>query len=374
MTNKITLRNATSVNDTNLDSSESQTRQYEIDLPEMLSLLLRKRRWIIRSVGLVGVLTALLMILTPNRYTSTAVILPSGKSDNLSALKAMAGLTSMLGSNDANSSTLFPVILGSRLVRDSLFSKTYDFSFKGEPMHLGLAEYLGIDDPDRQREALGAMTQISSNTRTGEISVGVETKYPELSQALVTEYLRQLENFNLYSRRSEATERVRYLTRELANREAALRSAEDSVEAYQNRNRNWAGTSSPTLLKELTRLKREAEARTQTYAYLLQEYEIAKLDAQKDVPVVRLLDQASLPTLKSGPHRTITVLAAASVTFVLAVLTVFGTDLVRQWRHSSNLQSQNELISLISTSFPRTRGVYNRVRGHLERQAISVDK
>ena len=376
MANKITLRNSSlgaSV-DVDADRQESQTGTYEIDPAALLTLLVRKRRPIIWTVGVVGILAAILMLLTPNRYSSTAVILPSGKSDNLSALKAMAGLSSLMGSGDANSSVLFPVILGSQLVRDSLLSKTYEFVHEGEPMKLSLVEYLGIEDPDRRRQALAAMTRVKSETRTGEISVSVETEYPGLSQALVSEYLTRLESFNLHSLRSEATERVRYLSRELAEREAALRAAEDSLETYQSRNRNWAATSSPVLLKDLVRLKRDAEAKTQTYAYLLQEYEIAKLDAQKDIPVVRILDRASLPTVKSGPHRTLTVLAASAVAFVLAVFAIFGADLVRQWRRNSNRQSQNELASLISTSFPRTRGVYNRVRGRLTREAISVDK
>jgi len=340
----------------------------------LTKLLLHRRRWIIRSVGLAGVLTALIMLLTPNRYTSTAVILPSGKAERFSALKAMAGLSDMLGSSDANSSTLFPVILRSNLVRDSLLSKTYEFSFKDEPMKLTLADYLKIDDPDRRRLALEKMTTVSSDTRTGEISLAVETKYPAFSQALVSEYLNQLEIFNLYSRRSEAGERVRYLARELEEREQALRAAEDSLESYQSRNRNWAATSSPPLLKDISRLKREAEAKAQTYAYLLQEFEIAKLDAQKDVPVVRILDKASLPTAKSGPHRMITVLAVSAVVFVLVILAVIALELIQQIQHQSSKESRTELASLAAASFPRASRWYGHVKNRLNHQLISIDK
>jgi LPS O-antigen subunit length determinant protein (WzzB/FepE family) len=376
MANKVTLRNTVtgSAFDKGDNFSEEHIRQYEIDVAALMKLLLQKRRWIIWSVGLASVLAALIMILTPNRYTSTAVILSSGNSDRFSAFKAMAGLSSVLGGGDANSSDLFPVILRSHLVRDSLLSKTYEFSFKDEPMRLTLAEYLRIDDPDRRREALGRITTVSSDTRTGEISLAVETKYPEFSQALVSEYLNQLEIFNLYSRRSEARERVRYLTREVDERRRTLAEAEDSLSAYQSRNRTWAVTSDPIILKEVGRLRRDVEIKVQTLAYLTQEFEAAKLDAQKDVPVVRVLDLASLPTLKSGPHRTIAVLAAGAVSFFLVVCGIIGLDLVRQVARNSQSPAKEELAALTEASFPRSRQWYIRVKSRLHRQPISLDK
>jgi uncharacterized protein involved in exopolysaccharide biosynthesis len=372
MPNRVTLhhRSENDPNELNGDSRESTSHQYAVDIAALFRLLLGKRRLLIWSVGLAGTLTALAMVLTPNRYTSTAVILPSGKTESFSALKAMAGLSGLLGGSDNNSSALFPVILRSQLVRDSLLSKTYRFSVDSQPMSLSLVEYLGIDNPDRQRIALGNITAVSSDTRTGEISVSVETKFPEFSQALVAEYLRQLEIFNLYSRKSEATERVRYLTRELEVRETALRTAEDSLEWFQSRNRNWIGASSPTLLKELNRLKRDTEAKAQTYAYLLQEYEVARLDAQKDMPVVRILDQASLPTLKSGPQRTITVLAVSGVTFILVVFGIFAADILRQIGTRNRSGNANELTDMIAGSFPRTVRTYRRVTSRLQRQPI----
>ncbi|MEW5796971.1 MAG: Wzz/FepE/Etk N-terminal domain-containing protein [Candidatus Zixiibacteriota bacterium] len=376
MTGKFTIRNSAQASSPQTQDSVSDATQYryEVDLPALATLLLRRRRWIVGVVGLVSVLTAVVMLLTPNQYTSTAVILPSGGSSGFSALKAMAGLAGMDGGEDANSSTLFPVILRSKLVSDSLLGKSYLFSDYSGVITVSLPEYFDETDPDRQRRMLAKITSIDTDSRTGEITLRVETKYAALSQALVTEYLTQLENFNLYSRRSEARERVRYLSRELETRQVELRAAEDSLEAYQSRNRNWAATSSPPLLKELARLKRDAEAKATTYAYLLQEYEIAKLDAQKDVPVVRILDTASLPTLKSGPHRTLTVLAVSTIAFVLVVLAIFGLEIARQISRGSSQDTQRELRNLLESSFPRSRRVYARVHERFRRQPISVDK
>lgn len=374
MSNKITFRDRPEGSYSEAAAVSVRSSRFEIDLPAMFKLLLQRRRWIFAAVGIVALAAAAIMITTPNRYTSKAVILPSGKSDKFSTLRAMAGLAGGLDFSDDNSSNLFPVILQSNLVLDSVLAREYAFTFNGQSMRMTLAEYIGRDKPELSRRALTGMTSISTGTRTGEITLAVECEYPELSQKVVAEYLGQLERFNLYSRRSEASERVRYLAREVQAQEKALRTAEDSLEVYQSRNRNWAMTSSPPLLKELTRLKRDTEAKTQTYAYLLQEYEIARLDAQKDMPVVRILDQASLPTVKSGPHRTITVLGASAVAFMLAVIAIFGIDLVRQVRRQSNPESRRELSDLVAASFPRSRRLYERVRDRMADRVISVDK
>lgn len=374
MSNKITYRNSPEGSYSETEAAPAQSNRFEIDLPAMFKLLLQRRRLILGAVAIVGLAASAIMIATPNRYTSEAVILPSGKSDKFSALRAMAGLAGGLDLNDDNSSNLFPVILQSKLVFDSVLAKEYAYTFNGQPMRMTLAEYIGKDQPELLRRALSGMTSISTSTRTGEITLAVETEYPELSQKVAAEFLNQLEQFNLYSRRSEASERVRYLSREVDEQERSLRKAEDSLEVYQSRNRNWAMTSSPMLLKELARLKRDTEAKTQTYAYLIQEYEIARLDVQKDMPVVRILDQASLPTVKSGPHRTITVLGATAVTFVLVVMAIFGVDLIRQVRRQSDPESRKELSDLVASSFPRSQRFYRRVRSRMADRAISVDK
>jgi uncharacterized protein involved in exopolysaccharide biosynthesis len=157
-------------------------------------------------------------------------------------------------------------------------------------------------------------------------------------------------------------------------RRRSLTEAEDSLSSYQSRNRSWAGSTDPVILKEVGRLRREVEIKVQTLAYLTQEFEAAKLDAQKDVPVVRILDYASLPTLKSGPHRTITVLATGAISFFLIVCGILGLDLMRQVARNSQSPAKQELAALAEASFPRSRQWYDRVKSRLHRQAISIDK
>ena len=75
----------------------------------------------------------------------------------------------------------------------------------------------------------------------------------------------------------------------------------------------------------ISSLKRDVEIKKQKYVYLSQEYQIANLDVQKDMPIVRILDAPSLPLLKSGPKRRLITILSFMVSFMgvlLAIVTI----------------------------------------------------
>ena len=86
-----------------------------------------------------------------------------------------------------------------------------------------------------------------------------------------------------------------------------------------------------------------------------------------------MLDQASLPTVKSGPHRTVTVLMAVMVAFVLTVVGIFGFDLAGQLLKSGQSDSSDSLKREVAEAFPRTNRLVGVVRNRLKREPISVD-
>ncbi len=349
--------------------------RFEIDLAALARLVLSKRRWIVGIVGPVMLLAVVIMLLTPNRYTSRATILPSGgKTNDLSALKAMVGGATNPLLTDGNSSMLFPLILKSRLIRDAVLSKRYNFTFESKPMNLSLPEYLGRDDPDKLRSGLAGITTINASNRTGEITIAVETEYPEFSQAIVQEYLSQLEVYNLHKRRSSAKDNERYLARQLEEAGQSLEEAEDKLEQFRMVNADWVATTSPEILTQLERLNRAVLVRSSAYLLLQQQYELAKLEAQKDVPIVRILDQASLPTQKSGPFRSITVIASGLVSFVVVVTFIIMLDLFRQARYGSNRESFELLSAEVSDAFPCATRFYEGIRRKFSRDAVSMQR
>lgn len=346
------LQRGTDASTSNNDESSGNMADTQTDFFQFASLLLGKRILIGGIVGGVIFLTAAYIFLTPNMYRSTATILPSGQPDKLSAMKELAGLTNITGSAEENSSQLFPIILRSNQVKDALAEKSFAFATSGKPQTITLADYLGEENPDYLRGAIDRITDISADKKTGVITVSIETKYPELSQQILTQMLAELENFNLYKRKSQAASREKYLARELITREQELKESETELQNFQSVNRDWYGSSDPEILRTLADLQRSIEIKSKTYIFLKEQYEIARLDVQKDVSVVAILDPPSLPTIKSGPFRVKTILISGIMAFFMAMFLVALMDFIRRTRHGADKESLETLRQDLNKAFP----------------------
>jgi tyrosine-protein kinase Etk/Wzc len=318
---------------------------FQINPAVLIRLLSLNARPLVIFVGAVILLAALIIILMPNRYRSTASIMPTGENSELNSLKEIAGLEGIGYRNHENSSLLYPAILRSNQVKDAVLDKSFMIHDGDKTLKMKLNDYLGSENPEMLRAGLDDLISIKTDRKTGLITIAAETRYPELSRAVLNQFLAELEIFNTQKRRSSAGDHVRYLDRELREKEQKLREVEDSLEAYQMANRNWDGTTDPEILKTLLRLRRDIEIKTKTYILLQEQYEMARLDQQKDVPIVRVLDYPSLPTLKSGPHRLGIVLLSGMTAFWIGLLFLILI----------NAQRQNTLFKEASQDFDRMR-------------------
>lgn len=338
---------------------------------DLVRLMLKRRRTIIGVTLAVSIVAAGLLILIPNKYLSEASLLPSGSQDKMADLKRLAGFGSM-SLTDENSSELFPEILRSRSIQDSVLSKRYHFAHNAKPMTVRLAEYFDQESPDKLRDALNDVTYISLDKKTGVIDIAVETKYPDLSRQILSAYLSELESFNLFARRSAARDNAQYLGRQIDRTKIEMAAAEDSLESYQASNRNWLEGSSPDLLKTIARLQREVEIQNKKYLYLTQEYEIAKLDAQKDVPIMRILDEPSLPVEKSSPKRGLLLLTIGLVTLLGTIFWMVAVDIWRKRMSEHRDQEIEDLTADLSQAFPSVGRVLGRTDKVAEPEKVSV--
>jgi len=341
-------------------SSRPAPVETEIDLFALAGLFMKRKKWIGITVGSIMIIATLVLLLLPNKYKSTAVILPSGTVDKMAKLKDLAGFGN-LASTDENSSMLFPVILRSRLIHEAVLNREYSFTHNSKPMTLTLAEYFDLNNSDKLRKALAKITSVSMDKKTGVIDIAVETKYPEFSRAVLKQYLSELETFNLHKRRSHAKDKAKYLARQLQETEIELEQAEDSLEQFQLVNRDWASSSDPETVKLLSRLQRDIMLKSKTYLFLNQEYEIAKLDAQKDVPIVRILDPPSLPTIKSSPKRAVLLALCGVMALFIALFSVVVFEALKKRSVGADRESYLTLREDLERTFPRvTRLVAKR--------------
>ncbi|MCP4685023.1 MAG: hypothetical protein GY867_06180 [bacterium] len=363
MKNRVTLKNRTSK-----DHSEQADLVGGVSLFELANVLLNRRRFIAWTVGCVLLLAAVILILTPNQYTSSASILPTGSTDRLAGLKSLAGLGNLV-SVDENSSDMFPVILRSRQLKQRLLDASYTYAYKDETVTTTLTEYLDQGDPDKLLDALGSITRISTDKKTGVTHVSVETDFPGLSQRVLQRYLAELEDFNLNHRRSKGKDNSEYLERELVERKGELAKAENKLESFQLANQDWQMTGSPEVLKELTRLRRHVQIKTSVCLLMEKEYEMARLDAQKDVPVVSVLDAPSQPSVKSGPYRATTLAVTAMATLFISLLLVIMHAGITGALSGSRREDYEGFREDLAEMFPKTSRVVSRAK---KQEAVGV--
>ena len=341
--------------------SQSDKSTPSISLYDFFSLLVEKRRMIAACLAVVILPALLMLLLTPNQYRSTATILPSKKVDNLDNLKAVAGL---FGSPIQTEGTpeLFPVVLRSRLIADAVVHHDYRLTLDGVDSSFTLVDYFDTDNRDLQYAALKKITEISKDKETGYITVAVETEHPELSQAIVGQYLAELERYNIHSRMTKAKRKEGYLSREVAAREKLLLAAQDSLRIFQEGHRNWASTDNPAILSDLSRLKRDVAILEQNFLYLTKEHEAAKLEVQLDTPVITILDQPSLPELKSGPYRLTILMALTVMTMLVTVMVIAVAEGMRREIRESRSGSYARFRDNVQTAFPTTTKLVLKAR------------
>lgn len=329
-------------------------------------LFLKRKKLIIGAVLAVMIVAAAYSLTLSNLYISRATVLPTGQEVKFSELQNLAGLSPFTG-QEPNSQELLPVIINSDLVRDSVAAKTYSFTDKGETKQINLNEYYEAKNPDRMHARLEKMTLATLDKKTGVLTVTVETEYPGLSQAVLKEYLNQVETFNRQIRRSEAKERADYLMRQIAETRMGLSQAEDKLESYRQANMDWAISADPVTIKEMGQLQREVDIKSQKYLFLNQEYEAALLDAQKDIPVLSILDQPSLPVEKSGPRRSIIVIASGIIAFFVILFFVVCLDTITKITRGRDRREFDALYDDFQTEFPRSARVVSRISEKLIR-------
>lgn len=335
------------------------------DLLTLLSSLVKNRRWIYLLAGVTVLATVVFCLFTPNRYTAKAVILPSGGTpSDQAALGEFAGLLgdSPLASaklSSEQSSFLYPDVLKSRLLSEAVISKVYEYPKGSKTKRQDLFDYFKVKKMDPAIKALAKITCFEMDRKTGVITISATTKNRHLSAAIANEYIDQLEEYNLDTRRSKAKENEKFISQRLEEVKAELRQAEDSLEAFQLKNRNFNTSSSPELATRLARLERELEIKSNVFLTLTQQYELARVETKKEVPIVQVLDYAKPPDEKAGPNRKLLVLTSLLLSTLLGIALVLSVEFCKTKIRPFEYQQALDLGKEFKTDVV---GVYSQVK------------
>lgn len=283
--------------------------------------------------------------ISPNRYSTVATILPTNNSDQKLSLGALAGgalsdlgLGSMMTATET-SPALYTHILKSRLVSDKILDKKYNFSYKNKDKSLKLKQYFEIENHDYVLKELSGITNFDLDRNTGIISLTVTTKYPELSKVIVDSYIDELNNYVMHTKQSKAQDNEKFIAKRLTEVEKELYEVQNNLLLFRTKNMNFLVAADPTLMKELDNLERNVLIQETILLTLTKKHELAKIEVAKDIPIIQVLDQGSIPLIKSAPSRSIIMFSTLFGSVFFSILLCLSLDLMRKKHFSKNLEN-----------------------------------
>jgi len=252
-------------------------------------------RWAVATAAIVS----LVSLLMPRSYTVSASFVPQSRRSpsGVSGLAAQLGIS--VPTEPGQSPSFYADLLKSRPILEAVAESRYTLVVDGDSVTGALANVLKIDDEtevlkrDAAVEELTKAVAVGVTTRTGVVSVDVKTRYPSLSEQISRRLLDLLNSFNLQTRQTQAAAERRFVEGRLQDAKEGLRHAEDALQAFLLRNRDFR--NAPELSFQQDRLAREVAVQQQVYATLAQAYEQARIEEVRDTPVITVLASPQLP-------------------------------------------------------------------------------
>lgn len=294
----------------------------EITAGDLLELLRRHLRML--TVGamlgaIVGLTYALIM---PRTYTSTGSFFPKAKS-NVSGIAAQFGLPVPQGEGD-ESPAFYSDLLTSRTILSEAADSMYPLVSGKSVTRRRIADLYNLKRKgtrSEQQEAsiqkLRNMISVTRNRETGVVTVSVAGPSPEVSQAIAKNLFALVSDFNVHTRQSHASQERAFAQQRWGEAQAALRQAEEALASFTEANRIVSGSAELGIARD--RLVRQVGSRQQLANTLEQQYEQARIEEVRDIPVINIVDLPNFP-VKGDGRRAIQASILCGILAIVAII------------------------------------------------------
>lgn len=278
----------------------------------LAAIVVESYRLIIAAGFAVALILFGVAVITPARYSSTILLVPSTPSGGVSQL---GGLASQLGLGDAVGGGVNPtasaVFLTKLATSDVILSRMLDdtLSKDDEPGARTSLLELASSDPvvsfgrreSEPRRRVRAVREIkrwvsaASDRETGSARISVRTKWPNVSLHIANRVAMELDRLNIELSTARATAERRFLEERLQDQQQSLRTAEGQFQRFLENNRQFGSSAALTFQRD--RLQRDVALQQQLLTSLAQSLEDARLREVQNTPVVTIVEPARYPFL-----------------------------------------------------------------------------
>jgi uncharacterized protein involved in exopolysaccharide biosynthesis len=280
-------------------------REDSISLVALVTAILRYRRWVLGAATLAAILAATLVLTKPRTYSSSAAFIPQTRGAT-SAFAGAAGLIGLLpgGGDQSQAPQFYADLLTSDELLRGMIDTVYGFTSNGAANKRTLRDILvasGGSEPLRAQRSVDALKQaisVKTAMKTGVVTFGVKTQYPDLSRELTDDLLERLNEFNMRARMDRAGTERKFTEARLAAVQSELHDAENRLQQFMQYNQDFRSSSRLSVYQD--QLQRDVNTRQAVYTTLAQAYETARIEEVRNTPVIMVVQHARTPVLPDG--------------------------------------------------------------------------
>jgi uncharacterized protein involved in exopolysaccharide biosynthesis len=319
------------------DQTQQSGAGGDISLLALVNMHLRYR-WLLILLPMFFVTVVASFSLTrPRTYSSWASFVP--QTPQQQGLGGLAGVAAQFGvavpgQKPGESPAFYAHLLHSPALLRPLVTADYEIGTAAVPGRGSLIRLFEIDDPDpalAEEKALEVLTRrlaVSRDRETGIVSVTARMETPHLAQHVVGRLFDLVNEFNLERRRSTATAEREFIEQRLAQAQQELRDEESRLGEFLRRNLQIG--RSPELQFRLERLQQNVLMRQNVYASLAEAYEQARIDEVRNLAVITVVQQPTLPARPDGRRTVMKALVALILGFIVAWFLALVFELARR--------------------------------------------
>jgi uncharacterized protein involved in exopolysaccharide biosynthesis len=204
-------------------------------------------------------------------------------------------------------------------------------------------EVVGATEEERIERAIYTLSRdlsVTTDRDTGIVRFSVTTSDPVLSRGMAALVLELVNDFDLTTRRSQASAERLFSGERLTQLTGELREAEDSLMNFSLENRLFG--NSPPLQLEFERLQRTIARREALVTSLAQAHESARIEEVRNTPVITLIESPRVPAVRDPRRRVRTVAVGLITGTILGMFLAF----VRNYREEDRMKKDPRLAGL----------------------------
>ncbi len=289
-----------------------------------------RRRWkLVASVALIGGIAGIgFSFLFHPIYQSQARYIPVSQNSSASLLGDLASSLQNFGleaANTTNPVVMFPEILRSRTILDEALGARFQDRDGDQVLLIDLVRPNSKETRRQEKAAedLRKMVDADLDRRTGILTVRCRARDPQVASTLNDSLFGFLQNFMVATLTSQAGATREFIEAQLSWTKKELDTAEETLRLFRERNMRIG--NSPQLQLEQARLERDVRSTEEAFWTLRKQFEIARVEEHRALPVLKVLDRPLSSERKVFPRRTVFALGGALTSgLITAYLVVIG--------------------------------------------------